>query len=77
MPALVKAAAQQKMTENAKQIWDFVKNGPTKTMLDPTAPKYPLKKEAEYGIYNNNQVLITHMITYKYFNTHEEVAPIR
>ena len=36
-----------------------------------------IRRGFEYGIYNNNQVLITHMITYKYFNTNEEVAPIR
>lgn len=36
-----------------------------------------IRRGFEYGVYNNNQVLITHMITYKYFNTNEEVAPIR
>lgn len=48
-------AAVQKQTETAKQIWDFVKNGPTKsgTMKNGTTPRYPLKREAEYGTYNN------------------------
>lgn len=48
-------AAAQKQTENAKQIWDFVENGPTKTgtMRDGVTPRYPLKREAEYGVYNN------------------------
>lgn len=46
----------QKQTENAKQILDFVKNGPPKsgTMKnDNTKPRYPLKREADYGVYNN------------------------
>ena len=36
-----------------------------------------IRRGFEYGVYNNNQVLITHMITYKYFNINDEVAPIR
>lgn len=48
-------ALAQKQTENAKQIWDFIKNGPTKsgTMKNGVTPRYPLKREAEYGVYNN------------------------
>lgn len=48
-------AATQKQTENAKQIWDFVKNGPPKsgTMKDGVTPRHPLKREEAYGVYNN------------------------
>jgi len=48
-------AIEQKQTENAKQIWDFVKNGPTKsgTKKDGITRRYPLRREAGFGIYNN------------------------
>lgn len=35
-----------------------------------------IRRGFEYGIYNNNQVLITHIITYKYLDTIGELAPI-
>ncbi len=42
-------------TENAKQIWDFVKNGPPKSglMKDGLRPRYPYRREPEFVVYKN------------------------
>ena len=45
----------EKTTENAKEIWDFVKKGPPKTgkMPDGIRPRYPKRVEAEFDTYKN------------------------
>lgn len=41
-------------TGNAKQIWEFVKNGTPKSSVNANGDKrFPQKKEPEYAIYNN------------------------
>jgi len=47
-------ADQEKETENANQIWNFVLNGPTKTSLTiDGAPRYPLHSEQGFRDYRN------------------------
>lgn len=44
----------EKDTENAKQIWDFVKAGPPKTgKTKQRIDRYPIQKEPDYEIYSN------------------------
>lgn len=45
----------EKETENAKQIWDFVKLGPPKTGKTKTSQidRYPLRREPAFGEYTN------------------------
>jgi hypothetical protein len=33
-----------------------------------------IRRATEYGVYNNNQIIITHMITYRYANTQDEIS---
>lgn len=41
-------------TGNAKQIWEFVKNGTPKSSVNANGDKrFPQKKEPEYAVYNN------------------------
>jgi energy-coupling factor transporter ATP-binding protein EcfA2 len=45
---------QEKETENANQIWNFVFKGPPKTGLTKTGdPRYPLQSEAPFRDYRN------------------------
>lgn len=45
----------EKTTENAKEIWDFVMNGPPKTgkTKGKGNPRYPLRSEADFQDYRN------------------------